>query len=319
MKISKVLRCLWLTVVVSFSAISANASDEAGSAAPTIDRDLIHQGWPLNPAVKELDLPGVFFPESIAADYWGSLYVSSIATGEIVRFTPFSSTPEVFIPVGTNTNSTGVLVDHRRWVLWSCNVDLSMQTPSDLRAFDLWSGELLASYLIPDFGLCADMTLGRNGSLYVTDTLLARVLKLTTPSRYSAENGQLAIWAEDPVLVGDPAVFLKINGIAYSRSGSIYTTNYSTGTLYEIPINRDGSAGRGRNPSIRIKPSFSPMAFACWAATIYLLRRTAAVSCACDSVGRKARLSRLKKEWINRLLWFSFGGSCGLPKGRYYV
>lgn len=191
----------------------------------------------------EVTLPGAFFPESIAADWDGTLYVSSIATGEIVKISAHSNTPETFVEVGVNTNSTGLLVDVWREVLWSCDVDLSMQSPSELRAFSLSSAELLASYPIPDGGLCADITLSDEGALYVTDTLLARVLKFETPSHYSPQDGDLSVWSADPVLIGSPENFLKINGIAYSRNHSIYTTNYSTGTLYRIHINHDGSPG----------------------------------------------------------------------------
>ena len=89
----------------------------------------------------ELLLDGAFFPESISATWWGTIFVSSITSGEIVKFQPNDESFQTFVPVGTNINSTGIFVDHYRNVLWSCNVDLSGVEPSDLRAFDLATAE----------------------------------------------------------------------------------------------------------------------------------------------------------------------------------
>ena len=99
-------------------------------------------------------------------------------TGEIVRFPPGSSKPTTFVAAGVNVGTAGVMVDAKRNVLWACAVDLSFQTPSALRAFDLRTGALEASYEMPDGGVCADITLAR-GDVYVTDTLLGRIVRLT--------------------------------------------------------------------------------------------------------------------------------------------
>ena len=99
----------------------------------------------------------------------------------------------------------------------------------------------MATYPIPDFGLCADITMAANVNIFITDTLLARVLILETEA-YNSVNGNLAIWSDDPILVGSEEAFLKINGISKNRN-AIFTTNYSTGTLYRIPVKADGSAG----------------------------------------------------------------------------
>ena len=53
----------------------------------------------------------------------------------------------------------GVLVDMIRGVLWACAVDLTFQTPTALRAFDLRTGRLRATYEVPDRGVCGDITL----------------------------------------------------------------------------------------------------------------------------------------------------------------
>jgi sugar lactone lactonase YvrE len=182
----------------------------------------------------ELQLPGeAFFPESVTAAPNGALFVSSLTTGDIVRFAPGSSTPAPFV-TGVNVGTAGVMADPIRNVLWACAVDLSLQTPSQLRAFDLRTGGLEASYPIPDGGLCADIALAR-GHAYVTDTLNGRILRLR---RFGG--GRLEVWSDDPQFAR--GAFLKINGIAFDRRRTLYTTNYSTGELFAVRIEFGGAA-----------------------------------------------------------------------------
>jgi hypothetical protein len=124
-------------------------------------------------------------------------------------------------------------------VLWACAVDLTFATPTALRAFAARDGSLLASYTIPNGGVCADIAFAR-GDVYVTDTLLGLLFKLTTPDPTCATNGTLSLWSADPAFTG--AGFLQINGIAFDGRRTFYTTNYSTGALLRVQINRDGSA-----------------------------------------------------------------------------
>ena len=100
-----------------------------------------------------------FFPESISAAPSGELFVSSLTTGEIVRFSPGSSSSAPFVAAGVNVGTAGVMVDSERGVLWACAVDLSFETASELRAFDLTTGALVGSYEMPNGGVCADIAL----------------------------------------------------------------------------------------------------------------------------------------------------------------
>jgi sugar lactone lactonase YvrE len=191
------------------------------------------------PTPDELSLPGAaFFPESVTVAPGGALFVSSLVTGEIVRFAPGSSDPETFVAPGVNVGTAGIMVDADRNVLWACAVDLSFQTVSELRAFDLRTGALVASYPMPDGGVCGDIVLARD-AVYVTDTVGGRILRLTT-DHDSAVGGCLAVWSADAILAG--GAFLKINGIAFDGRRTLYTTNYSTGELFAVGIARDGSA-----------------------------------------------------------------------------
>ena len=204
--------------------------------------------------VSSLTVPGdSFFPESIAAAADGTLFVGSVVTGEIVRFRPGSTTAETFVPAGVNAGTVGVFADTRRGVLWACAVDLTFQTPTALRAFDLRTGALRANYQLPDRGVCTDIALA-HGDVYITDTtdptaatrLPGRILRLTTPQPGQADGGALTIWSADPLFTRpapSPPSFpleFQINGIAFDGISTLYTTNLSTGELLRVPIVRDG-------------------------------------------------------------------------------
>jgi sugar lactone lactonase YvrE len=184
-------------------------------------------------------LPGAFFPESITAAPDGTLFVSSITSGEIVRFFPGSRLARTFVPEDVNVGTAGVMADPQHKVLWACAIDLSFQTPSELRAFDLYSGALQARYRMPDGGVCADIALvGRD--VYVTDTAVGRIDRVTRLEHGRADGGKIAIWSKDTLLRGGGQ--LKINGIAFDGARTLYTTNYSTGELFAVAIEPDGSA-----------------------------------------------------------------------------
>jgi sugar lactone lactonase YvrE len=188
----------------------------------------------------ELPLPGTaFYPESITAAPSGALFVSSLTTGEIVRFGPWLHRRTTFVAAGVNLGTAGVMVDPRRRVLWACAVDLSFATESELRAFDLRTGDLRASYAMPDRGVCADIVLVR-GDVYVTDTGLGRIVRLTTPDHYSAGGGTFTVWSDDPQLAGGGP--LRINGIAFDGLRTLYTTNYISGELFAVRIGWSGAA-----------------------------------------------------------------------------
>lgn len=230
----------------AFSAAVAVACVVAVTAAPvpvaSADERL--------PVGDVLELPGrEFYPESIASAGDGTLYVSSLVTGEIVRFRPASAVAETFVPHDVNIGTGGVAVDPVRRVLWACAVDLTFQTTFMLRAFDLRNGALRASYPVADEGLCADLALA-NGDVYVTDATdptavprrPARLLRLRTPDPYQPTGGRLTVWSADPLFTGEGA--LQIDGIAFDGRSSIYTTNVTTGRLLRVGIAADGSALR---------------------------------------------------------------------------
>lgn len=227
-----------VTLVSSAALAAAACTVESQSTEPAVAETASEVTRIVRPPA--LTVPGTnFFPESITASAAGTLYVASITTGEIVRFPTWSATAEVFVPAGVNIGTAGVAFDDERHVLWACAVDLTFATPTALRAFDPASGALLASYVVPNGGVCADIAIAGE-DLYVTDTLLGLIYRLTTPSCDDATGGTLALWSADPAFVG--AGFLQINGIAFDGNRTLYTTNYSTGELLRVRIKSDGTA-----------------------------------------------------------------------------
>ena len=136
------------------------------------------------------------------------------------------------------------MVDPERNVLWACAVDLSFQTASELRAFDLHTGALVASYTMPERGVCADIALAR-GDVYVTDTGGGRIVRLTgiNPDQCQAAEASTC----GPPIHSSPAGGpLRINGIAFDGDRTLYTTNYSTGELFAVGIAPNGARRAGR-------------------------------------------------------------------------
>jgi len=229
-------RILFIAAVAGAGCGALDAADVPEAATSRSSAESV--AYSARPAT--LALPGAYFPESITASREGALYVSSITSGEIVRFASPWAPAEVFVPAGVNLGTAGVAFDDARQVLWACAVDLTFATPTALRAFSASDGSLVASYTVPDGGVCADIAFAR-GDVYITDTLLGLLFKLTTPAPCEAGGGTLALWSADPAF--RDAGFLQINGIAFDGARTLYTTNYSSGRLLRVTIQPGGSAG----------------------------------------------------------------------------
>src|SRR5882762_3545687 len=75
-----------------------------------------------------IDLPGDrVFPESITSTQDGTLFVSSLGGGGVIRINPLTATPEVWIKPGAfGTRSIlGVLAHEPSNTLWVCSNDLT--------------------------------------------------------------------------------------------------------------------------------------------------------------------------------------------------
>jgi sugar lactone lactonase YvrE len=174
------------------------------------------------------------FPESLSSSADGTLYIGSLAKGEVLKAAKGAATAEVWIKPGTNglQRVLGVLADPKSGTLWVCSSKNPPQgAPTALKSFDLKTGAAKGSYDFPgDNALCNDIAIGPDGTAYATDTIVGSILRLKKGAT------ALDVWAKDAKLAG-------IDGIAFGDDSTIYINTVTTGHLFRIPIGKEGAAG----------------------------------------------------------------------------
>ena len=197
---------------------------------------------------KQIVLPGDrAYPESIAASADGTLYVSSLASGGILRIKPGTDTAEQWIAPGAyGTRSTfGVLVDEAKGQLWVCSNDFSalgvpgpgLAQGSNLAAFDLASGNGKVIVPLPGSGnLCNDTAIGPDGALYVTNSSKPQILRLKPGA------SQLEVFIESPAFE-QPKDAPGLDGIAFGGDGNLYVNTFAPGGFFRVDV-KDGVAGK---------------------------------------------------------------------------
>ena len=189
------------------------------------------------------ELPEDWYPESLAAGPDGSLYVGSWRQGAVARLRPDESAPQILVKPGEGglANGQGVLVDARAGLLWVCSGTLGFTTvpttPSALKSYDLKTGAVRASYVMPDNGYCNDLAQARDGTIFVTDSYHPRILALRPGGK------RFETWLEDARLGTGDAKF-TVNGIAVDPSGGLYVSAVmATDHVFHVARQPDGSAG----------------------------------------------------------------------------
>ena len=139
----------------------------------------------------------------------------------------------------------GVFADESAGVLWVCasatggRGGAPVVGETALKAFNLKDASFKASYPFPGNGLCNDIAVAKDGTVYVTDTTGARVLRLKKGAT------ALDVWAADPMLLA------TADGVALLADGAVYVNSVGQGTLLRIPVKADGSAG----PIVKLETS----------------------------------------------------------------
>lgn len=183
------------------------------------------------------------FPEGIAVDKRGNVYVSMIALDQIWKIDPSgrrSVLAEIDVP---GEGPAGLAVDAAGNVYAAVPaLDLSTgetdpATRGVYRIRPDGTAERLhgtAAMLFPN-----DVKLDKLGNVYATDTSGGTVWRIP-------RNGSAELWSEDPLLAGDGSFGfgfpIGANGIAF-RHGRIIVANTERGRLIEIPVEANGSAG----------------------------------------------------------------------------
>src|SRR6185436_16282387 len=100
-----------------------------------------------------------------------------------------------------------------------------------LRSFDLKSGTTKGTYPFPsNGGVCNDMAIASNGTVYATESFANRIHRLRPGGT------ALDVWYTDPQLGA-------IDGVSLLADGAVYVNTFSSGRLFRIPVNPDGSPG----------------------------------------------------------------------------
>jgi sugar lactone lactonase YvrE len=183
---------------------------------------------------------GRIFPESVTSTKNGDLYFGSLGLDSVYRATSKASQATTWIKPKSNGLMTvlGVLADEKAGVLWVCASATGGRggAPSvgetALKAFSLKDASLKASYPFPGNGLCNDIAVANDGTVYAADTIQARVLRLKKGA------AALDVWASDAMLLA------TADGLALLADGNLYVNSVGQGTLLRIDVNKDGSAGK---------------------------------------------------------------------------
>jgi len=187
------------------------------------------------------------FPESLTSTKNGDIYFGSLGQDSVYRATSKESQAKTWIQPKSNGLATvlGVFADEKAGVLWVCTSTTGGRNgepvagETALKAFNLKDGSFKASYPFPKNGLCNDIAVAKDGTVYVADTTQNRVLRLKKGA------SALDVWAgPDPLLAG-------ADGIALLADGNVYVNSVTQSTLMRIDVKNDGSAG----PIVKLEPS----------------------------------------------------------------
>lgn len=185
-----------------------------------------------------IELPGDdFYPEGVAADDAGALYVGSLATGAIVRAEPCGEVTS-FVPRRSGRGTLGLLVDTDASTLWACDVDPTFASPAALIGYDLATGAEVARHPFPaDAVVCNDIAQGEDGSLYLTDSFGARILRV--PGATRSDGRPAEVWLTHPSFAAAPGAF-GLNGITVVGN-RLFTVSFANGSLHRVRIGADGA------------------------------------------------------------------------------
>lgn len=181
-----------------------------------------------------------FYPEGVAADTDGGLYVGSIATGEVVRFAPCDVVPEVIVAAGTLVrNAVGLLVDRDESVLWACDSDVTFASPAALVGIDLATGAERARHVFEAGSFCNDLAQAADGTLYATDSSRHAIVRVDGDARF--EDGEVEVWSDDAAFTRPMGEF-GLNGVVVADD-AVYAVVYASGQLFRVPFADGGAAG----------------------------------------------------------------------------
>jgi hypothetical protein len=142
------------------------------------------------------------FPESITVTSDGTLLIAGSEKGIIYKAASGATTAQAWISreqAGFEGFLLGIYADEPHGVFYVCSDVAGPPRQAAFKSFDLKTGALKATYHFPGGGLCNDFVTAPDGTLYATDTVLGRILRLKPAAN------EPDIWASDPGLAEEPS------------------------------------------------------------------------------------------------------------------
>jgi hypothetical protein len=206
------------------------------------------------------------FPESITALPDGTVIAGGMLTHFIYRARPGAATAERWIDLTSMGSAAwGVLADGKSNTLYACTAEFPLPakiTPpikerhTSLRAFNLKTGALKASWALQGkTNSCNDITVGPDGSIYVSDIGNGEIQRL----KHGAE--VMDVWLKTPELA-------SVDGIVFNGR-TLYVSNVSTSKIYRIPIHADGTGAAPVEVTLS-QPLKGPDGVRAWKGKLYV-------------------------------------------------
>jgi sugar lactone lactonase YvrE len=183
--------------------------------------------------VTEIVLPGErLYTESITSLKDGTLIVASLGKGNVSRIASGSTKVEEWIKPGTGDlhDVYGIYADEKFKTLWVCSDKTDDgKGEAAVKAFDLKTGALKASYPLSGNAFCNDIAVADDGTAYVSDTEQAAIVMLK-PGAKALETA-----AKDPLLAG-------ADGLAFGEKNVLYVNSVTTNKLLRVNLGQDGKS-----------------------------------------------------------------------------
>jgi sugar lactone lactonase YvrE len=161
---------------------------------------------PHGPDAPQVELPGnSFYPEGVAFDADGTMFVASIATGSLVKVDPGATTATQLVAPGTLGGSlVGITMSRKHDLLWLCLGTYGTDAPPAVIGVRPGEGTEVVRHTFPNQtdgrtgGLCNEITEDEQGNVYASDSFGARILRIPAAQRTTASSA--AVWAQGPEL-----------------------------------------------------------------------------------------------------------------------
>jgi sugar lactone lactonase YvrE len=169
------------------------------------------------------------FPEGVALDKEGNLYVGFYPTGQIVKITP-NGKESSFAKLDVGTSGGGMVgfeMDEED-NLFVCDATFEAKTHGIWKV-DRKGNTSLFAKLDPS-GFPNDLVFDRHGNLFVTDSYLGEIWKISS-------SGKAEVWLQNRLL--NPLFAYGANGIAFDGK-AMFVVNTDQGAVIRVKIANSG-------------------------------------------------------------------------------